>query len=81
MQPGLSDRRLLQQFGLDPFGIDVASVGRDELVLLAPVQDQKAVFPVSEIASRQPVVDQRRFAEIAKHAGAAHQHFAIIGQA
>ena len=67
MQPGLGDRRLLDQLGLHPFRVDVAPVGGDELVLLAPVQNQKTVLEMAEIAGGQPLAGRRRLAEIAEH--------------
>lgn len=57
MQPGLGDRQLLDQLGLDPFRVDVAAEGGDELVLLASVQDQETVLEVTEIAAAEPFTD------------------------
>ena len=81
VQPGLGDGQLLHQLGLDPFRIDVAPEGGDELMFFAPVQHQKTVLEMTEIAGAQPFALRRRLTEVAEHAGALDQHFAVSCQA
>ena len=77
VQPGLGNRQLLHQLGFDPFRVDVAPIGGDELMFLAPVQHQETLLEMTEVAGAQPFALRRRLTEVAEHAGALDQHFAV----
>ena len=79
---GLGDMAALGQFGLDPFRVHVAAETGDELMLLAPLEVEKALgVEFAEIAAGPPFIGVRRFAQIAEQGRALDQHFAVVGQA
>ena len=79
--PGLGDGRLRREFGFDPGGVDVASVGRDEDLTATPPELQVVAVPFAEIAGGPDVRRRRLITQIAQHHIALDQHLAILGEA
>ena len=81
IQPGLGDGGLLDQLRLDPFGIDVTTIGGNELMLFATVEGEESLVQLPQVTCAQPLSVVFRLAEITEHLCAANQDLAVFGDA
>ena len=77
----LGNRRVGGDLRLDPFRIDVAPKGGNELIFLAAQNAQITILQLADITGRPLVHGQWWLAEITQRAGAAHHDFAVFCQA